>query len=252
MKTRIVYPQLWKDEKYALTKPETKVLFMYLITCDSLSLSRYHRISDRQIMFDTGLDFNQLTTGKKELTDLKWCFFYQEWVYHNHDCAYVDYEGRDRVIASKNKEMEAVPQEVREYFNPLITRYKPVLNHKSKTINQKQETNEAPKKSFSEMKSQIGKSMGGISTAWQEEAFRHAEYLGIDLKANPSLKPRMLLFYKNSYGGAVYGRIQQALSFLKDYQPYQRLTTAESRLRYFFDVVQNYEKYNGGGGERNV
>ena len=133
--------------------------------------------------------------------------------------------------------MEAVPQEVREYFNPLITRYKPVLNHKSKTINQKQETNEAPKKSFSEMKSQIGKSMGGISTAWQEEAFRHAEYLGIVLKGNENLKSRWLGFYKRSSSNtALKGRIQQALSFLKDYKPFLSIPTADLKPAQITDI----------------
>lgn len=135
MKTRIVYPKLWKDEKYPLTSLEAKVLFMYLITCDSLSLTRFHRITDRQIIFDTGLTVNQLETGKRELSDLKWCFFYQDWVYHNHDCAYISYEGRDRVIDSKLKELAEVPDEIQNYFNPLITRYEPLLNNKSKTLN---------------------------------------------------------------------------------------------------------------------
>lgn len=139
MKTRIVYPKYWKDENYVKTSLEAKVLFSYLTTCDSLSLTRYHRISDRQIMFDTGLNVNQLITGKEELSNLKWCFFYKEWVYHNHDAAYVSYEGRDRVLYSKLAELDLVPSEIIEFFNPLITRYEPVLNYKSETINNKSE-----------------------------------------------------------------------------------------------------------------
>ena len=92
--------------------------------------------------------------------------------------------------------------------------------------------------------------MGGISTAWQEEAFRHAEYLGIVLKGNENLKSRWLGFYKRSSSNtALKGRIQQALSFLKDYKPLLSIPTAEGRMRYYFDVVQNYEKYHERGGE---
>lgn len=99
-------------------------------------------------MFDTGLSFNQLITGKKELEEMKWCFFTDNWIFHNHACAYVDYNGRDRVLESKAKEIEDIPTKVKEYFKGLITRYKPVLNHKSKTINQKEIKNKEKKYVF--------------------------------------------------------------------------------------------------------
>lgn len=131
---------MWFDEKFATVSLETKVLFFYLISNDRLCLTPYLHITDRQILFDTGLTGNQLETGKKELTELKWCFFTENWVYQNHDCAYIDYTGRDRVQEAKMKEIENIPSKVVEYFNPLITRYQPILNHKSKTINYKSET----------------------------------------------------------------------------------------------------------------
>lgn len=131
---------MWNDEQFVKTNLETKVLFNYLINCESLGLSRFHRLTDRQIMFDTNLNFNQLETGKQELTNIKWCFFKSDWIYHNHDCAYVSYEGRDRVRQSKEKEIESVPVEIIEYFNPLITRYELVLNYKSEILNTKSKT----------------------------------------------------------------------------------------------------------------
>ena len=130
---------MWFDEKFATCSMEAKVLFFYLISNDHLCLTPYLHITDRQIMFDTGLTINQLQTGKEELMTLKWCFFSENWIYHNHDCAYIDYEGRDRVLEAKQKELDNIPLKVQEYFNPLITRYKPVLNPKSKTINYKSE-----------------------------------------------------------------------------------------------------------------
>lgn len=142
MDTRIVYPRLWLDEKFAgaATALETKVLFSYLINCESLKLSRYHRLTDRQIMFDTGLTKEQLRTAKDELTELKWCFFKDSWIYHNHDCAYISYTGQPKVIAAKEKQIAEVPQRIRDYFNPLITRSERILNYKLKTINHRTET----------------------------------------------------------------------------------------------------------------
>lgn len=139
MKTRIVFPQLWLDEKFAACKLETKLLFCYLITNLQLNLSRYLHVTDRQIMFDTGLTFNQLETGRKELSQLKWCFFTENWVYHNHQCAYVDYGGRDRVTEAKEKEIALVPDKIKEVLKGLITGYKPVLNYKQEIINNKKE-----------------------------------------------------------------------------------------------------------------
>ena len=146
MKTRIVYPRLWFDDKFAECSIEAKLLFMYLITSNQLTLTLYHHITDRQIMFDTGFTVNQLKTCKKELTELRWCFFTKNWVYHNHDCAYIDYSGRDRVLQAKKDELSKVPLVVKDSFKGLITRYKPVLNTKPKTINYKSKTiNHKPK-----------------------------------------------------------------------------------------------------------
>lgn len=117
MKTRIVYPQLWLDEKFAECKITSKLLFVYLITSPYLGLSVYSRISDRKILFDTGLNTVQLREAKDELEKLGWCIFKNEWIYQKHKCAYVDYAQNDRVLISKQKEIDAVPDEIKQYFN---------------------------------------------------------------------------------------------------------------------------------------
>jgi len=146
MKTRIVYPGLWLDVGFAECKPSTKLLFMYLITSDRLGLSRYTRLSDRQILFDTGLNSVQLKESKSELESLRWVFFAKnEWIYHHHNCAYVDYIRNDRVASAKQKEIDNVPDEIVGYFNDIClnkvqTGFEQCsnLNHKPKTINQKE------------------------------------------------------------------------------------------------------------------
>lgn len=138
MKTRIVYPQMWLDEKFAQCNVATKLLFCYLINNLQLGLSPYLHITDRQIMFDTGLNTNQLATGKEELSNLGWVYFTENWCFHNHKAAYIDYDGRDRVIESKEQEIANVPNKVKEVFKGLVTGYKPVLNPKSEIIKQKE------------------------------------------------------------------------------------------------------------------
>ena len=77
---------------------------MYLISNQYLGLSRYSRISDRKILFDTGLNNVQINEGKRELEELRWCFFKDEYVFHSHDCAYVDYFRNEKVGKAKEKE----------------------------------------------------------------------------------------------------------------------------------------------------
>lgn len=141
MKTRIVYPKLWLDENFSQTSCQSKTLFFYLITCNSNGLTRYLHITDRQIMFDTGLSVEELKQAKSELEAIKWVFFTKNWAFHAHFAAYVDYLGRDRVMEAKEKELDDIPENILKYFNQLITSYKPTLNHKPKTINPKTETN---------------------------------------------------------------------------------------------------------------
>jgi len=144
MKTRIVYPQLWLDKNYKKCSLETKVLFSFLINNPFLGLSRYSRIDDEQICFSTGLKETQLEKAKSELQALKWCYFHGgEWIYHNHECAYMDFDGRDRVIEAKNKELANVPQVIKDVIKGFLTGSEPVLNPKPIIINQKPETGES-------------------------------------------------------------------------------------------------------------
>jgi hypothetical protein len=134
---------------------------MYLISSDQIALTQYHHITDRQIMFDTGLDVKGLIRGKKEVTKLGWCFFTKNWVYHNHSAAYIDYFGRDRVMAAKKEELSKVPQEIKEIFKGLITGYKPILNPKSKTLNPKPEISKKVEKIKRGIRKKYPKKKGG-------------------------------------------------------------------------------------------
>lgn len=140
MKTRIVYPQLWLDEKFYACSLETKVLFNYLINNIYLGLSRYTRISDRKISFETGLNADQIALAKGELENLKWCFFKDEWIYHNHNCAYVDYKRNVNVEKSKQNEIDHVPYEIQRYFKECcLNGVQTTFTQKPETINKKPE-----------------------------------------------------------------------------------------------------------------
>lgn len=131
MKSRIVYPTLWSNPQFQGCTKNAKLLFLYLTTNPLSGLTRYLQISDKQMQFDTDLTNDELVKSKKDLTANKLIFFYESWCYHNHDLTYIDYDGRDRVLDAKDKELSSIPQEVKHVFNQLITSYQLVLNPKS-------------------------------------------------------------------------------------------------------------------------
>jgi len=69
----------------------------------------------------------------------------------------------------------------------------------------------------------------GISTEWQDRAFRYAKELNIDLKQS-DLKVRWLSLFKKGNSN----RLQKAYAFLSDYIPFTSIQSAEDRIKYYF------------------
>lgn len=255
MKTRIVRTSLHDYEEFINISKDAKLLFLHLCTSDEIGHSNIFYYPDRKIAYYLGFTADEIKKAKEELEKSKFARFYENYIWLNPEYAVPTSGPKNKV--SRLKEYSSLPGNIKEYFekdgyciDTVSIQYQytsdTTINHKSSIINHKPEiiNNDAPKKSFAEMKAAIGVMPSGISTAWQDDAFRHADYLGITLKGNEGLKSRWLGFYKRSYPNkALYGQVQRALSFLKDYNPFLKITNAEGRMRYFFDVVQNYEKY---------
>lgn len=253
MKTRIIHTKVWKDNWFANLSKDAKLLWHYLLSNEKINISGIYELSDREIVFDTSIDTSMLDLLKKELEPK--AMFYKGWVKVSNVERYNKYRNSPLNETAYWKELSAVPSDIRAYFQlpddtSIYTSIDTLRNNKSKIINQKEEINdndEPAKKpqSMEEFRKNFGVAKTGITKQWQDEAFRHAEYLNIDLKKSESLKGRWLRFYKQaSTQPELSGRIQQALSFLKDYDPFLRIADAEGRMLYFFDVVQNYEKYH--------
>lgn len=141
MKTRIVNPSIWENDKIAELSKDSRIAINFLINNPKLGLSPYSFITDKYATYCTGLNNSEWEKAKQELQNLGWCYFYNGWVFQNHNFAYIDYFGRDRVMKSKQDELNKIPLDVTEYFKGLISGNKEVsnlsINHKSKTINLK-------------------------------------------------------------------------------------------------------------------
>ncbi|MDQ3099534.1 MAG: hypothetical protein M3Q44_07370 [bacterium] len=128
MKGRMVSPDFWMHEGFAECNPMTKLLFSYLINNQHIKLTQYVYLPERQVRFDTGLDVKHLETGKHELEQLRWVFFYNSWIYHNHTYAYLDYKGNEKINAAKQQEIAAIPQEIKDHFERLLRGSEEVAN----------------------------------------------------------------------------------------------------------------------------
>lgn len=273
MQTRIIHTKIYDDEWFASLKIEQKLLFIYLFTNQRIGLSGIYYLPDRIIKFETGLSDEQLNTAKKVFENSKKVFFYQGWVYVINASDYGGYKGGKNEIAL-NKELEKIPDEVKKYFNNRVSigyQY-PIdtsINHKSEIINQKSknigdesyrekgkkiEKNGDDEKSgldladgngltshiSSILKERIektktnGDKKSGISTSWQDKAFRYAKGLKIDL--NEEYKARWLKVFKLAYEGRNSKNVELAYSYLSDYP---RELSNEAKIKLFFWIYEH-------------
>lgn len=77
----------------------------------------------------------------------------------------------------------------------------------------------------------------GISTQWQDRAFRYADALGIHLKEKEEKGAWLSLFKKADTDKALSAKIDTTYSYLSDYPPFQRLETANHRVKYFIKLI---------------
>lgn len=111
MKSRKVKSKIWRDSWFAELSRASKLLFMYLITCDDMGLSGYAEIPDRVISFDTGLTQTEIDACKQEL-DPK-VRFYQDWVFVTNIQKHDPIKGENNTLHKAfEREINGVPEEI--------------------------------------------------------------------------------------------------------------------------------------------
>lgn len=144
MKTRIIYPKnIWYNKEFSKLKVTDKLLCFYLVTNENIGLTRYYKQHDMEICFLLGMSQKQLDESKVTISETGLFYFCNEWVFINNDFSYCDYNGRDKLMESKQKELDSIPVDIIEFFKGvnkgLISGYQPTINNKYKIINNKQE-----------------------------------------------------------------------------------------------------------------
>lgn len=142
MKTRIIHTRMWEDEFFVKLSRNAKLLFIYLLTNQRINLIGCYEVSDRILMFDTGLTDEELKSAKKEL-DPK-VQFLNEWVYIPKAIHLGGYLG-PKIKTATLKEYETLPQYVIDTYKldtlsiPYPYSIHTPINHKSEIINNKSE-----------------------------------------------------------------------------------------------------------------
>lgn len=120
-----------------------KLLCFYLVSNENIGLTRYYKQHDMEICFLLGMSQKQLDESKATISETGLFYFCNEWVFINNDFSYCDYNGRDKLMESKQKELDSIPVDIIEFFKGvnkgLISGYQPPINNKYKIINNKQE-----------------------------------------------------------------------------------------------------------------
>lgn len=74
----------------------------------------------------------------------------------------------------------------------------------------------------------------GISTSWQDKAFRYAEALNLEL--TDETKSRWLKVFKQAHTGRKSRNLENAYSYLSDYS---KKLSSEEKIKYFFFIYEN-------------
>lgn len=120
MKTRKVWTKIWKDDWFCNLSKNSKLLFLYLITNEDIGFIGCYELTDRQIIFDTGIDNKELQKSKIELSPK--IRFYNSWVYIINCQGYNGFVGESFEKAIL-KEKNLIPENI---INALIEGKEPV------------------------------------------------------------------------------------------------------------------------------
>jgi hypothetical protein len=141
MKTRIIETKFWKDPYIISLSVEERLLFLYLLTNERVNIIHCYEITDREIMFDTGLQGGLLgaSRGKFE-KDKKMCF-YKNYVYLLNAEKYENFSG---VLSEKGKVrlLQQFSPDVLKWYqsiSPLEAPLKGTISNKQEIISKKQE-----------------------------------------------------------------------------------------------------------------
>lgn len=140
MKTRIIHTKFWKDNYISTLNHKEKLLFIYLITNDQVSICGIYELPDKYIRADLNLTKKELTDIKAKLQKDGKIAFWNGWVRVRNVDKYNRYSGEKNDIA-RDRELSLAPDKLVNFGwgidTSINTSMDTLRNQKSEIRNQK-------------------------------------------------------------------------------------------------------------------
>jgi hypothetical protein len=114
MKTRNLHTKIWNDDWFCELTATEKLLFVYLLTNKEVNLNGVYELSDRVILFETGVSREHLEKAKESFKNK--ILIENGWVIIKNVEKYDDYKGGILTKAKENQ-LKDIPKEVMDRAN---------------------------------------------------------------------------------------------------------------------------------------
>lgn len=116
MKARTLHTRFWNDSYIIELNSIEKLLFMYLITNEYVTMSGIYELPDKIICNTLSFDKDEYLPVKNKFeADRKFSFF-KGWIYVANNARYHLYTPAPNIVNAFKKEWAAVPVTIRDYF----------------------------------------------------------------------------------------------------------------------------------------
>ncbi|HEX9061743.1 MAG TPA: hypothetical protein VF941_16310 [Clostridia bacterium] len=117
MKTRIMHTKIWDDNFFSELDATNKLLFIYFLTNEHANLCGIYELTDKRILFETGVTSKQLQESKELFSEADKILFKDGWIKLVNSEKYNNYTSSEKTSKAYLKELELVPDSISEYFN---------------------------------------------------------------------------------------------------------------------------------------
>lgn len=132
----MIYTKFWFDDYISSLKPKEKLLFIYLITNEKVSICGIYEIPDKYILLDTGLNQKELKIMKQKFMQAEKFVFINNWIKIINFNSYNTFTGEKNERAIE-KELDLIPKKVIDYQYPInrVSRGIDTLNNHNHNTN---------------------------------------------------------------------------------------------------------------------
>lgn len=149
MKTRQIHTKIWNDDWFCDLSKNSKLLFIYLITNQYVNLIGIYELSDRVILFETGLTKQDLDKSKKDLKDK--IIFVDGWIKIMNIEKYDSFKG-GKLLSAKEKQLNEIPIDISKKIDRVCIGYQYPIHTPNSNSNSNSNSKKYKYSSFEELK----------------------------------------------------------------------------------------------------